>query len=225
MDMISNLGSVRWEDQTMLLSHMDVTVDEADPVVQVQRARVQELWRTVDALVAHNKQKDMREFMEFNGLKIERISKKKNKHELAYEVADALLHGKPGKCPVCDGEGTLRALFAATDTTPAAMCHGLVMGGSRCGFGPHGEAAAAARFGAGGAVQREVVGIPPALFARSGSFFKGMVLPASVLGLPGVAPVATRGYCTHGADCRLWQTLSRACRSQTRVRRVGAFRE
>ena len=119
------------------------------------------LWALADRLVAHNAPKELATFMEVNGLRIERVSKKKNKYEMAYEVADALLFGKPGPCPICDGIGTLRACYPMTEDSPTVQCHGLVLGGSKCEFGKTGGSQGRP-FGAAG-VRRERVAIPAEL--------------------------------------------------------------
>eukprot|EP01043_Picozoa_sp_COSAG02_P040027 COSAG02_NODE_3206_length_7170_cov_202.156272_5_plen_416_part_00 len=183
LSMIANLGEMRYSDQLLLLEHIGHKVSK-NAVGGEQNRLCDRVWTKVDELLDHNKKKEMTTFMEYNGMRIERVAKPKNKYELAYEVADALLFGKPGPCPVCDGVGTLRASFAATEQHTTVRCHGLVGGTTKCEFGCNDARA----FGAAG-VRRERVEIPPDLFKKK-SFFQGYELPASVQALPGGPPAA-----------------------------------
>lgn len=184
ISMIANLGEMRYADQLLLLEHIGHKVSK-NAVGGEQNQLCDQVWTKADELLAHNKKKEMTTFMEYNGMRIERVSKAKNKFELAYEVADALLFGKPGPCPVCDGVGTLRASFAATERQVTVRCHGLVGGTTKCEFGCNEPRP----FGAAG-VRRERVEIPPDLFKKK-SFFKDYELPASVQALPGGPPAAS----------------------------------
>ena len=183
VSMIANLGEMRYSDQLLLLEHIGHKLSK-NHVGGPQNQACDAVWGKADELLQHNKKKEMTTFMEYNGLRIERVSKAKNKFELAYEVADALLFGKPGPCPVCDGVGTLRACFAATEQQVTVRCHGLVGGTTRCEFGCN----EARVFGAMG-VRRERVEIPPTLY-KNKSFFQGYELPASVQALPGGPPAS-----------------------------------
>eukprot|EP01043_Picozoa_sp_COSAG02_P050573 COSAG02_NODE_5212_length_4536_cov_11.181839_3_plen_413_part_00 len=183
VSMIANLGEMRYSDQLLLLEHIGHKVSK-NAVGGEQNQLCDRVWGKVDELLDHNKKKEMTTFMEYNGMRIERVAKPKNKYELAYEVADALLFGKPGPCPVCDGVGTLRASFSATEQQVTVRCHGLVGGTTKCEFGCN----EARVFGAAG-VRRERVEIPPDLFKKK-SFFQGYELPTTVQSLPGGPPAA-----------------------------------
>jgi predicted DNA-binding WGR domain protein len=184
VSMIANLGEMRYGDQLLLLEHIGHKVSK-NAVGGEQNQLCDRVWAKVDELLAHNKKKEMTSFMEYNGLRIERVAKAKNKYELAYEVADALCFGKPGACPVCDGVGTLRSSFSATEQAPTVRCHGLVGGTTKCEFGRNEPRV----YGAAG-VRREKVEIPPDLFKKK-TFFKDYELPAAVAALPGGPPAAS----------------------------------
>ena len=177
-------GVVRYADQLSLLEYIGHKVTK-NAVGGEQNQACDQVWEVCDALLAHNKQKEMKDFMVHNGMKLERVSKNKNKFELAYEVADAICFGKPGPCPVCDNVGTLRSCYPCTEGAPTVQCHGIVKGSStHCDFGRK----VARAYGAAG-VRREKVEIPEALFTKK-TFFKDYELPAAVLALPAGAPAA-----------------------------------
>ena len=191
IDMIPNLGSVRWSDQCGLLQVMGEKAPSKNNAEQ--KAACDRLWNMADQLLASAKPIDMSAFMEANGMSPIRLTKKKNKYECAYECADALLYGKPGPCPVCDGIGTLRALFPANHTKHTVMCHGFVMGGLKCEFGRK----EVREFGVAG-VRRERATIPDALLKKP--FFKTFEVPASVLALP--ASAASAGVAAVGSGTK-----------------------
>ena len=179
---IRNLGEVRFSEQLELLEQIGHKVSK-NCVGGPQNAASDAVMALMDELANKpTKPKDVKEFLEHNGIAIENSAGKgKGKYEAAYEAADALLYGKPGPCPICDGTGVLRSLYPATESEPTVQCHGLLEGGKRCGFGVK----EVRKYG--GSVVRERVEIPPSLLGRKG-FFKDYELPAAVEALPGGPP-------------------------------------
>ena len=76
------------------------------------------------------------------------------RYQMAYEVADALLFGKPGPCPICDGAGALRSVYPLTEKEPAVQ-----VGWEENTAFPYASAAMLPKtdaFGCGAAVPRDV---------------------------------------------------------------------
>ena len=92
VDLITNLDSVRWEEQLALLNTLNIPVNESAAAVKAQKARCDKVWALVDALVDSSTPSNMTTFLQANGIELEKLRGgkvvKKAKHDMAYAIAD-----------------------------------------------------------------------------------------------------------------------------------------
>eukprot|EP01119_Soliformovum_irregulare_P009644 TRINITY_DN2316_c0_g2_i1.p1 TRINITY_DN2316_c0_g2~~TRINITY_DN2316_c0_g2_i1.p1 ORF type:complete len:946 (+),score=391.25 TRINITY_DN2316_c0_g2_i1:86-2923(+) len=96
---------LRWDDQIKIRKSLGETIEDNDEE-SLKEKQNRELWDLKDQITdAKVKTKTLAEVLEANGIELKKLSPARVLHR----VADGLLYGKMGACPVCNNKGTMQA--------------------------------------------------------------------------------------------------------------------
>jgi hypothetical protein len=158
VDRIKDIDMLRWDDQARIRSLV-----HAAPLPAASKRHVDALWAQKDVVAANFKPADLEALLRANGYAVD--EKKRNVASLTHKVADGLLNGLAGPCPMCHSAAALRW------TGVEYICRGWLTEYVRCDW--RGDGATAPHL-----VRRYVFQIPKAL-KDSHKFLKKWSPPAA----------------------------------------------